>query len=203
MSSNIPSIQKGRMLIFTAPSGAGKTTIVRYLLSKYDFLDFSVSATTRAKRDHEVDGKDYYFISAEEFERKKENGEFIEWEEVYEGQYYGTLKSEVDRIWASGKHVVFDIDVNGATDIKNIYGDVCLAVFIRPPSLEILIERLKNRKTESAQSLAKRIKRVKREMTFETKFDLVLVNDLLEVAKKEAELITENFILGHPFEEEE
>lgn len=190
----------GRMLIFTAPSGAGKTTLVRHLLSEYDFLDFSVSATTRAKRAHEIDGKDYYFLSVEEFERRRDVGEFIEWEEVYEGQYYGTLKSEVDRIWQNGKHVVFDIDVKGATSIKSIYKDQCLSVFVRPPSLEILIERLKGRKTESPKSLAKRIERVKREMTYENTFDFVLVNDLLDVAKKEAEYLTENFILGKPFE---
>lgn len=189
----------GRMLIFTAPSGAGKTTLVRHLLSEYDFLDFSVSATTRAKRAHEIDGKDYYFLSVEEFERRRDVGEFIEWEEVYEGQYYGTLKSEVDRIWQNGKHVVFDIDVKGATSIKSIYKDQCLSVFVRPPSLEILIERLKGRKTESPKSLAKRIERVKREMTYENTFDFVLVNDLLDVAKKEAEYLTENFILGKPF----
>lgn len=193
----------GRLMIFTAPSGAGKTTLVRHLLEEYDFLDFSVSATTREKRDYEVDGRDYYFMSKEEFESKKDAGEFIEWEEVYEGQYYGTLRSEVDRIWANGKHVVFDIDVKGATAIKSIYGDQCLAVFVRPPSLEVLIERLKGRKTESAASLAKRIERVKREMTYENTFDVILVNDLLDVAKKEAEYFTENFILGMPFSEEE
>ena len=192
-------METGRMILFTAPSGAGKTTLVKHLLEEYDFLGFSISATTREKREHEVDGEDYYFLTKEEFEEKKENGEFIEWEEVYEGQYYGTLKSEVDRIWAEGNHAIFDIDVKGATAIKSLYGDQCLAVFVRPPSLEILIERLKGRKTESAASLAKRIERVKREMTFENTFDVVLVNDLLDVAKKEAEYLTENFLLGMPF----
>ena len=192
-------METGRMILFTAPSGAGKTTLVKHLLEEYDFLGFSISATTREKREHEVDGQDYYFLTKEEFEEKKEDGEFIEWEEVYEGQYYGTLKSEVDRIWAEGNHAIFDIDVKGATAIKSLYGDQCLAVFVRPPSLEILIERLKGRKTESAASLAKRIERVKREMTFENTFDVVLVNDLLDVAKKEAEYLTENFLLGMPF----
>jgi guanylate kinase len=196
-------MEDGRMIIFTAPSGAGKTTLVRHLLEEYDFLDFSISATTRAKRDHEVDGKDYYFLSKEEFESRKENGEFIEWEEVYEGQYYGTLKSEVDRIWKDGSHAIFDIDVKGATSIKNIFGDKCLSVFVRPPSLEVLIERLKGRKTESESSLRKRIERVRREMTYENSFDVVLVNDLLDVAKKEAEYYTENFLLGLPFIDEE
>lgn len=194
---------EGKTMIFTAPSGAGKTTLVRHLLAEYDFLDFSVSATTRAKRDHEVHGKDYYFLSVEEFESKKEAGEFIEWEEVYKDQYYGTLKSEVERIWSNGKHVVFDIDVKGATSIKTIYRDACLAVFVRPPSLNILIERLTQRATETPESLKKRIDRVRREMTFENSFDTVLVNDLLDVAKKEAEYLTENFILGFPFIEEE
>ncbi len=194
---------EGRTIIFTAPSGAGKTTLVRHLLSEYDFLDFSVSATTRAKRDYEVEGKDYYFLTVEEFESKIKADKFVEFEEVYEGQFYGTLKSEVERIWSNNKHVVFDIDVKGATSIKSIYGDNCLAVFVRPPSLAILIERLTARDTETQASLAKRVERVTREMTYENSFDIVLVNDLLEVAKKEAEYLTENFILGRPFMDEE
>ena len=194
---------KGRMLIFTAPSGAGKTTIVRHLLTKYNDLDFSVSATTRQKRSHETDGVDYYFLSTEEFKSKIRNDEFVEWEEVYENQYYGTLKSEVSRLWAEGKHIVFDIEVKGATNIKEMYGDRCLAVFVKPPSLEVLVERLKNRKTESAESLRKRITRVKQEMTYENNFDKVLINDLLEVALKEAEFTLEQFIYGRILEEEE
>lgn len=184
----------GKMFVFTAPSGAGKTTIVRHLLSHFDFLDFSVSATTRDKRPHEEHGVDYYFLSPEEFREKVENDEFIEWEEVYEDQYYGTLKSEVDRLWNLEKHIVFDIEVIGATNIKELYGEDCLATFVKPPSLEILIERLTNRKTESAKSLKKRIARVKREMKYEKTFDKVLVNDLLEVALKEAEFIVEDFL---------
>jgi guanylate kinase len=193
---------EGKMFIFTAPSGAGKTTIVQHLLKKYDFLDFSVSATTRKKRDHEVDGKDYHFLTREAFDEKVKNDEFIEWEEVYD-DCYGTLKSEVERVWAAKKHIVFDIEVKGATNIKNRYGDRCKAIFIRPPSLEILIERLKNRNTESASSLKKRIARVKREMKYQNTFDEVLVNDLLAVALKEAEFFVETFIFGKPFEEEE
>lgn len=194
--------KEGKMLIFTAPSGAGKTTIVRHLLKVYDFLDFSVSATTRQKRDHEVDGKDYYFLSTEEFNKRIKNDEFIEWEEVYEDKY-GTLKSEVERVWNLGKHIVFDIEVKGATNIKEMYGDKCMAIFIKPPSVEILIERLKNRNTESESSLKKRIARVKREMAYQNTFDEVLVNDLLDVTLKEAEFFVETFIFGKPFEEEE
>ena len=192
----------GKMFIFTAPSGAGKTTIVRHLLKNYDFLDFSVSATTREKRDYEIDGIDYYFLTREEFERRVDCDEFIEWEEVYEDRY-GTLKSEVERVWESGKHIVFDIEVKGATNIKKLYGDKCMAIFIKPPSVEILIKRLKNRNTESASSLKKRIARVKREMTYQNSFDAILVNDLLDVAFKEAEFFVETFIYGKPFEEEE
>ncbi len=185
---------KGKMFVFTAPSGAGKTTIVRHLLSHFEFLDFSISATTRAKRDHEVNAKDYYFLTPQEFRTKVKNNEFVEWEEVYDDQFYGTLKSEIDRIWAKNKHIVFDIDVRGATNLKGMYGEDCLAVFIKPPSLEILIERLKSRNTESQGSLKKRIARVKREMGYENDFDQILINDLLQVALKEAEFLIEDFL---------
>ncbi|WP_235297753.1 guanylate kinase [Portibacter marinus] len=185
---------KGKMLVFTAPSGAGKTTIVRHLLSEYEALDFSISATTRARRDYERHGRDYYFMSPEEFRYRAENDEFLEWEEVYEDQFYGTLKSEVDRLWSMGKHIVFDIDVRGATNIKRLYGDDCLAVFVKPPSVEVLIKRLRDRKTESDASFAKRVKRVKREMQYEHDFDKILVNDLLEVTLKEAEYLVEGFL---------
>ena len=184
----------GKMIAFTAPSGAGKTTIVKHLLSKYDQLGFSISATTREKRKTEKEGRDYYFMSVEEFKTKRRKRKFVEWEEVYDDQFYGTLKSEVERVWATGKHVVFDIDVKGATAIKKKYQDRCLAIFIKPPSLNVLIERLTNRKTEDDKSLRKRIRRVKRELKFENKFDEVLVNDLLEVALEEAETFVEDFI---------
>ncbi|MBK8349463.1 MAG: guanylate kinase [Saprospiraceae bacterium] len=187
---------EGKMFIFTAPSGAGKTTIVRHLLEKYDFLGFSISATTRAKRDYEIDGKDYYFMSVETFKERVANGDFVEWEEVYHGQFYGTLKSEVERIWAAGKHLVFDIDVRGAQNLKKIYTNKCMSVFVRPPSVQVLIQRLIQRNTETAESLEKRLNKVKREMVFENTFDIVLVNDLLEISLKEAEHIISTFILG-------
>ena len=185
-----------KMIVFTAPSGAGKTTLVKHLLDSYEFLDFSISATTRAKRPHETEGKDYYFLSPEEFKRRISADEFIEYEEVYEDQFYGTLRSEVDRIWDSGKAIIFDIDVKGAKNIKNLYGDQCLTIFVRPPSLEVLISRLTARATETEESLRKRIARIREEVTYEPIFDTVVVNDLLEVAKKESEYLTENFILG-------
>lgn len=189
---------EGKMFIFTAPSGAGKTTIVKHLLSKYDKLGFSVSATTRNKREYEIDGKDYYFLSLEEFKAKVADGDFIEWEEVYPDQYYGTLKSEVDRIWAMGRHLVFDIDVRGALNIKNIYKERCMSVFVRPPSVSTLVERLTQRNTETPESLEKRISKVKKEMSFENCFDIVLVNDLLDISLREAEHIVNTFIQGMP-----
>lgn len=186
---------KGKMVIFTAPSGAGKTTIVRHLLKRYkNQLGFSMSATTRDRRDHEVDGKDYYFLSLEKFRQKISDGAFAEYEEVYRDQFYGTLKSEIERIWSLGKHIIFDIEVKGATNIKSIYGDECLAVFIKPPSFSILVERLKNRKSETQSSLSKRISRMKKELSYESSFDEVLVNDLLTVACKEAEIMIESFL---------
>ena len=181
-------------LVFTAPSGAGKTTIVRHLLSHFDELDFSVSATTRGKRSHEVDGKDYYFLSKEKFERKLKEKAFVEYEEVYKDQYYGTLFSEVERIERKGKHIVFDIDVKGAVSIKEAFGDRVLTVFVKPPSFQVLKQRLIDRNTESEDALKTRIARMKEELTYESKFDRVLVNDLLEVTLEEAEHIVSNFL---------
>lgn len=183
-----------KMYAFTAPSGAGKTTVVRHLLKKYNWLDFSISATTRAQRPHEQHGVDYYFLSQEAFKDAIEKGAFIEYEEVYENQYYGTLYSEVDRVAAAGKYIVFDIEVKGATNLKKTYGDDCLVTFISPPSLEILVERLRSRQTESEESLRKRIARVEWEMTFKNHFDTILINDLLEVTLHDAEAIVENFL---------
>lgn len=184
-----------KLVVFTAPSGAGKTTIVKHLLSKYDDLAFSVSATTRSARSEEVDGRDYYFLSLEEWSQKIEEGDFLEWEEVYENQYYGSLKSEVERLWKLGKYVIFDMDVKGATNIKKIYGDKAITVFVKPPSPEILFNRLRNRKTESEDSLKKRINRAAEELTYEKTFDLVLLNDDLEICLQEADNIVEKIVL--------
>ena len=184
------------MIVFTAPSGAGKTTIVRHLLKKFpDLLQFSVSATTRENRANEVDGKDYYFLSSDDFRKRIQNEEFVEWEEVYEDKFYGTLKSEIDRIIKSGKKVVFDIEVNGAENIKKLYEDRCLVVFVKPPSFIELVKRLTGRNTETPKSLEKRIRRIKKELLFENSFDKVLLNDVLEVALQEAEEIVESFML--------
>ena len=192
-----PKAEK-KMFVFTAPSGAGKTTVVKHLLSNYDNLGFSISATTRTKRAGETDGVDYYFLTAEEFKKKIVQNEFVEWEEVYENQFYGTLKSEVERIWDEGKFLVFDIDVRGATNIKKFFGNQCMAVFIRPPSFEVLKQRLIDRNTENEAALKKRIDKVIKELTYEPNFDLVLVNDQLDVTLREAETIVNVFINGVP-----
>ena len=186
--------KKVKLVALTAPSGAGKTTIARHLLKTFDGLAFSISATTREKRVHEVDGRDYYFLSKEIFEQKIANSEFIEWEEVYEGQFYGTLKSEVARILGSGKYAIFDIDVKGATSIKQVYGDEAMIIFVKPPSPEILFERLQKRKTETPASLEKRINRARRELSYEDKFDHILINDDLSIALRDAEELIRKFL---------
>lgn len=183
-----------KLIIFTAPSGAGKTTIVRHLLKNRKDVSFSISACTRTPRYGEVHAMDYYFLSPDEFKRKVGAGDFVEYEEVYENQYYGTLRSEIERLWQSGKHVLFDIDVKGALSIKQKYGEQALAIFVKPPSFEILKERLMNRKTEDEASLRKRINRVKEEMTYERHFDITLINSDLQMALKEAEDIVDNFL---------
>ncbi len=183
-----------KLIVITAPSGAGKTTIVQRLLDKFDQLAFSISATTREKRPYEKNGVDYYFISREEFKKRIENGDFAEWEEVYENQFYGTLKSEIDRIWALGKDIIFDIEVKGAQNIKKAYGDQAIVIFIKPPSFEVLVERLKSRKTENEKSLNKRIARAKKELEYEDKFDQVVINDDLASAIKETEKLVNSFL---------
>lgn len=185
----------GKLLIFSAPSGAGKTTIVKHLLSKYgDKLAFSISATTRELRGDEVDGKDYYFISKEDFLHKVAKQEFIEFEEVYSGTFYGTLRSEVERIWALGKHVVFDIDVIGGLRLKSKFPEEALAIFVNPPSLEVLKERLSGRGTDSEEKLQERFAKAELELSYANKFDIVLNNFELEEAKAEAEKLFLNFI---------
>ena len=186
---------KGKAIIFTAPSGAGKTTIVKHLLESFDNLAFSISASTRDKRGRtEEDGKDYYFLTKEEFIRKIDEGGFIEWEEVYTGNYYGTLKSEVERLWSEGKHVLFDVEVKGALNLKKYFGDQALTVFVKAPSIETLKERLKGRGTESADSLSQRLYRAEFEMTFENKFDTTLVNTTLEDSFHQAEKLVQEFL---------
>jgi guanylate kinase len=183
-----------KLVIVTAPSGAGKTTIVRHLLSTFDNLVFSVSATTRSKRDYEVDGKDYYFISQADFRAHIAAGDFLEWEEVYDNQFYGTLKSEVSRIWDAQLHIIFDIDVKGALNIKNAYPQDSLAIFVKPPSPEVLFQRLIGRQTENAESLKKRLARAEEELGYENKFDHILVNDTLEHALEESERVVREFL---------
>jgi guanylate kinase len=172
---------QGKAIIFSAPSGAGKTTIVHHLASIEDLrLSFSVSATTRLRRPHEVDKKDYYFLTEKEFLEKARNGDFLEWEEVYRNQYYGTLKAEIDRIWDDGRNVIFDVDVVGGLNLKKIFGERALSVFVQPPSIEVLRFRLRNRSTETADKIAMRIEKAQSELAFAPKFDFILVNDLLE-----------------------
>ena len=183
-----------KLIILTAPSGAGKTTIVKHLLKVRNDLAFSISACTRPQRYGEVNGLDYYFLSIAEFKRRVSEGEFVEYEEVYENQFYGTLKSEVERLLKLGKNVIFDIDVRGAVNIKKYYGDKALTIFVAPPSPEILFERLKARKTEDEESLKKRIARAREEITYERKFDITLINNVLETALNEAENIVSTFL---------
>ena len=185
---------KGKLIIFSAPSGAGKTTLVKHLLSELDSVSFSVSATSRTKREGETDGKDYYFLTAETFKKKISNNEFIEWEEVYKDHFYGTLFSEVEKIRNKGKHVVFDVDVVGGLNIKKIFKEEALSIFIKPPSLEVLKKRLTNRATDSADKIKIRTDKAKHELTFEKDFDLTIVNDKLDEAKKKTIEAVENFI---------
>ena len=184
----------GKLLIFSAPSGAGKTTIVRYLLGLNLGIEFSISATSREKRKNEINGKDYYFLSPEEFKRKIELQEFIEWEEVYPGQYYGSMKNEVERIRKLGKHVIFDVDVIGGLNIKKLYGKDALSVFVKSPSLKILENRLRERSTEDEVSIRKRLNKVAEESGYADKFDVILINDKLDKALLQAREIVSNFL---------
>lgn len=185
----------GKALIFAAPSGAGKTTIVKHLLSKRADLSFSISASTRDKRGRsEEHGKDYYFLSKADFQQKIKEGAFVEWEEVYTGNYYGTLKEEIRRIWDESCHPVFDVEVKGAMNLKKYFGDQALAVFIKVPDLETLEKRLRARGTESGESLSQRLCRAEFEMGFEDKFDVTLINKNLEDSFATAEKLVEDFL---------
>ncbi len=185
----------GKLIIFSAPSGAGKTTIVRHLLTHHaDKMEFSISATTRDLRGTEVDGQDYYFISKDEFLHKIARHDFIEFEEVYSGTFYGTLKSEIDRIWALGKAVIFDIDVVGGLRLKSKFPEQALAIFVNPPSLEVLKERLRGRGTDSEEKLQERFAKAELELSYADKFDVVLNNFDLDAACKEAEELVLEFI---------
>lgn len=186
----------GKLIIFSAPSGAGKTTIVRHLLQQDLNLEFSISATSRAKRHTETDGKDYYFLSEEEFRTKIANDEFLEWEEVYQGIFYGTLKSEVERICQNGKNVIFDVDVVGGCNIKAYYGNRALAVFVHPPSVEELRRRLVSRSTDSLEVIEKRVAKAEYELTFAPEFDCIIVNDDLKIAFEDAEKCIRAFIVN-------
>lgn len=184
-----------KCIVITAPSGAGKTTIVQHLLNVYPHdLGFSVSATTRPRRSNEIDGEDYYFIGLDEFKDKIAKGKFVEYEEVYPNQFYGTLRSEMERLWGKGQTILFDIDVQGAQVIKKALDKNCLSVFVKPPDEETLMARLQNRKTESESTLRVRLEKVKEEMSYENCFDKILVNDILQDALAEAEAITEEFL---------
>ncbi len=185
---------KGKLIVFSAPSGTGKSTIIHRLLEMGMPLEFSVSACSRSKRPGEVDGKDYYFLSPEEFKRKIANQDFLEWEEVYPGNIYGTLKSELTRIWEKEKHVIFDVDVVGGLNIKKRFPTETLAIFVLPPSIEELEARLKTRNTETPESLAKRLSKAQWELTFADKFDYQLLNDNLERSVPEIYDVIASFI---------
>ena len=185
----------GPSIIFSAPSGAGKTTIVHHLLSKFPReLAFSISACNRPARTVEQGGKDYYFLTTEEFKAQIAQNEFLEWEEVYPGRFYGTLRREVERIWLSGQCAIFDVDVQGGLKLKQIFGDDALAVFVQPPSVDALEKRLRLRQTEDEASLQRRVEKARLELTFAQKFDAVLINDQLESALKKAEELVTEFL---------
>ncbi|MFC5284543.1 guanylate kinase [Pedobacter alpinus] len=186
---------QGKLIIFSAPSGAGKTTIVQHLLKTFpDKIAFSISATTREARGEEQHERDYYFIGKEEFLHKVAKHEFVEFEEVYSGTFYGTLKSEIQRIWDSGKTVIFDLDVEGGLRLKKKYEENALAIFVQPPSLEVLIERLKGRGTETEFKVKERINKAAKELAYAPKFDVILKNYDLETACKEAEQLLLNLL---------
>lgn len=188
------SRKQGKLIVFSAPSGSGKTTIVHYLLAQKELnLGFSVSVTSREKRGKEIDREDYHFISKNQFKKHIKNDDLVEWEEVYHDNFYGTLKSEIERIWSNNKHVIFDIDVIGGLGIKKIFPEQTLAIFVQPPSIEVMEERLRNRKTDSEEKIIERVKKAEKELKFATDFDIILINDTLDKAQKEAYKLIEEF----------
>ena len=184
----------GKMVIVSAPSGAGKTTIVSHITGRIDSLGFSVSATTRAPRRGEIHGKDYWFMTWAEFRKGIENGEFVEWEEVYSGYLYGTLSSEIDRLWAEGRNIIFDVDVKGGINLKRIYGEKALAIFVMPPSVDELEKRLRLRGKDSEEKIRMRVDKAIEEISFASRFDEVIINDDLETAKSEAIAVVTGFL---------
>lgn len=185
---------KNNLIIVTAPSGAGKTTIVHHLIKTFPELAFSISATNRPKREKETDGVDYYFISTEDFKAKVAHKDFLEHEEVYAGRYYGTLKKELERLWQAGKCIIFDVEVKGAVNIQKAYPDTSLSIFVMPPSKEILLERLKQRNTETAATLKQRMARAEEELSYAPRFNEIIVNDNLEEALTKAENLVSTFL---------
>jgi guanylate kinase len=185
---------RGKMIIFSAPSGSGKTTIVRHLLQRFPVLEFSISATSRAPRGDEKHAKDYFFLTGEEFTLRVQRSEFVEWEEVYPGLSYGTLKSEMERIWNREHVILFDIDVQGGLNLKKQYGGQALAIFVRPPSLDVLRQRLERRATDSPETIQRRLDKAAHELSFASQFDVELVNDDLEKAKRQAEQLVATFL---------
>lgn len=195
MNTGIP--QREKIIIVSAPSGAGKSTVVKHLLGAGLNLEFSVSVTSRAMRAGETNGREYYFITSDEFRKKIENDELLEWQEVYSGSYYGTLKSEVARIHGNGHIPIFDLDVVGGLNVKEMYGDKALALFIRPPSIEVLEQRLRSRKSDNEENLRKRLDKAAWELSFAPKFDRILTNGILEAALKNAEKVVRDFLEGN------
>ncbi|HYG01031.1 MAG TPA: guanylate kinase [Chryseosolibacter sp.] len=187
----------GKAIIFSAPSGSGKTTIVKHLLQSNPDLGFSISASTRDKRGRtEQNGKDYYFLTPSEFKERIVRDEFVEWEEVYEGNFYGTLKSEIERIWNEGRNVIFDVDVKGGINLKKYFGERALAIFVKVPSVEVLKERLHDRGTETSESLSRRLFKAEFEMSFQDQFDKVLVNEDLKKSLEQAQKLYDDFKKG-------
>ena len=197
---NLLNLQKqlqkmgNKVVIFSAPSGSGKSTVVNHILGLHPEMEFSVSATSRAPRGAEKDGVEYYFIPVEKFRSLIEEDAFVEYEQVYAGRYYGTLKSEVDRIWAKGHVIIFDVDVKGGVNLKKYFGDAALSVFIKAPSVEVLRQRLIARKTDSPEAIEERVAKAAEEMTYESQFDYVLVNDDLATAFADAERVVDDFL---------